>query len=799
MARGRRLAPLAIPFVLAVVLFAPATVGGRVLSASDILLFDPPFPPPAPGFKAANQLQYDSAAVFESDGLQVREALREGRLPVWTPDISAGRPLLATQQSAPLFPLTWIGVVLPYWESLAWIAVLKLTLAAVGTVLLARALGLRLAAALVAGIAFGFGTYLVDWMMHPHSNAYVFLPWLFLFGERLCRNGRLSDAAVLAGVLGVAGLGGQPESTLLVGLATFAWVVHRLLAYRPTRPEAGRRAALGMLAAVLGLALGAVMTLPLLEALREAGEVSRSQPPLPVESGASLFFPELWGRPDRAQLPTFGPGNFTERTFYLGALPTLLAIAGLVARRPRGPQLFFAGLAVTGLVAALDTGPVYDLIAGLPLLDRMNVTRALVLASFALAMLAAFGVECLVSGTSAERRRMLGAAGAVVVVPVLVVLAMHPSWLDGPRDGVTSMLGRDAPVTEDVVGLASVLRWVLFGAAAFTLLAALLRRSRRSVAPLAAAVCLVAADLLIMGWGYSPAIPKEQATPPAPPAVTAMRNLTAGGGRVAGADALDPNTGMRWGLEDARGHEVPHVKRTIELWTALGGARGPIVGVVPTDERTPKLLDVFGVRALLLDPAALQGSELVGAPPLRDDPVVYAGPGGVVLEHPSAFPPAFVAYDWRASPDLTASLLHVGLGTVRQARDEPAIETDDRPPNGQSPPATPARVVSRTDTSVTVEVRARARGQLVLLDTFYPGWRAEVDGRSTPIRPANAAFRAVAVPPGRHEVRFSYRPGSVIAGGAISLAAGAAILACLVVPRARARRRGGKRSDSRSA
>ena len=54
---------------------------------------------------------------------------------------------------------------------------LKLTLAALGTVLLARALGLGFGAALFGGLAFGFGSYMVDWMMHPHSNAYVLLPW----------------------------------------------------------------------------------------------------------------------------------------------------------------------------------------------------------------------------------------------------------------------------------------------------------------------------------------------------------------------------------------------------------------------------------------------------------------------------------------------------------------------------------------------------------------------------------------------------------------------------------------------
>jgi uncharacterized membrane protein YfhO len=75
----------------------------------------------------------------------------------------------------------------------------------------------------------------------------------------------------------------------------------------------------------------------------------------------------------------------------------------------------------------------------------------------------------------------------------------------------------------------------------------------------------------------------------------------------------------------------------------------------------------------------------------------------------------------------------------------------------------------------------------VLLDTYYPGWRAEVDGRRTPIRAANAAFRAVAVPAGRHRVRFTYRPASVLAGGLVSAAAVLVLLAGVAVGARRAR------------
>jgi hypothetical protein len=779
---ARHLLPAALPFVLALILLAPATLGGKVLSASDIPLFSAPLPPPPAGARPENPLQFDSAYVFEPDGLKVREALRDGRLPVWAPELGAGMPLLAAQQSAPLFPLTWLGVIFPYWQAQAWIAVLKLALAALGTYLFATALGLRRGPALLGGITFGLGMYLVVWLMHPHVNAYVVLPWILLLAERLCRSGKIPDSAALAAALGVAYLGGQPESSLFVSLAAAGWFVYRLAAMRPARREVLRRGALALGAALLGGAVAAVMLVPFAEALGESTNVSRSQPALPLKTVLGLVFPEYWGRPDRTDIGITGVSNFTERTGYVGALPLILGAAGLVARRPSGPQLFFAGMVAISLVVAFDTGPAASAARDLPVLDLIQLNRIFVLAAFGLAMLAAFGLERLLDGAPAERRRMLLAAAAIAFAPALLVLAAHASALGELPDALKRVLGRDTVATANAVLLQSTLRWLLPAAAAVGLVA-LAARCRVAGRGLAAACLAVAAvDLLAMGWGYNPAIPLEQADPPAPAPVDVMRRVTEGGGRVVGVNGLLPNTASRWDLRDARGHEQPVVERTVSLWLTLGGISGDgSVAVDPSNTRTDELLDVFGVSGVLL-PAG-------GGPPkslhFGTAGVAYQGAGGIVLERTSPLPAAFVAYGWRQSGGLQESLARMAGGTVAQARDAPVIEGAGPPPAAEAPRATPAAVTSRSDTEVVVDVRARRAGQLVLLDTFYPGWHAEVDGRGRPIRAADAAFRAVEVGPGRHEVRFRYRPASVIAGGAVSLAASAVLLCGLLIPRFR--------------
>jgi uncharacterized membrane protein YfhO len=49
---------------------------------------------------------------------------------------------------------------------------------------------------------------------------------------------------------------------------------------------------------------------------------------------------------------------------------------------------------------------------------------------------------------------------------------------------------------------------------------------------------------------------------------------------------------------------------------------------------------------------------------------------------------------------------------------------------------------------------------LVLHYIYYPGWIAEVDGKTVPIQRSGALFWAVEVPSGTHSVTFHFAPFS---------------------------------------
>ena len=76
------------------------------------------------------------------------------------------------------------------------------------------------------------------------------------------------------------------------------------------------------------------MLLPFAEALTQSFDASRGGPPLAARAALTPFFPEYWGRLRPCALPTSRrcwarSVELAEQTLYIGALPVLLAIAGL--------------------------------------------------------------------------------------------------------------------------------------------------------------------------------------------------------------------------------------------------------------------------------------------------------------------------------------------------------------------------------------------------------------------------------------------------------------------------------------
>jgi hypothetical protein len=87
-------------------------------------------------------------------------------------------------------------------------------------------------------------------------------------------------------------------------------------------------------------------------------------------------------------------------------------------------------------------------------------------------------------------------------------------------------------------------------------------------------------------------------------------------------------------------------------------------------------------------------------------------------------------------------------------------------------------IISETNNRLQLLVNSKEDNLLVLSDTYYPGWKAFVDGIPQKIYRANYAFRAVPLSAGTHRVEFLYDPLSFKLGAGATFLG---ILGCLLI------------------
>ena len=777
--------------LLAVAFYAPALVPGKTLSAADYLWTAAPWAAQRPADVepfGANLELVDTATQFQPFLRYTRDRLPDA--PLWNPYVGGGRPFLGNAQSAVLSPFSVPTYVLPFAWSLGIAATLKLFAAAFGTYLLGRALGMRFGGALLAGLTYGWGLFLVAWAPWPLADVWAWLPWLLLLTDRVVRNPGPLPAAGLAVVVAVQFFGGHPESSFHLLLLTAAFAVLRAVDLRrrgmpvEVGPAAGRLAA----AVAGGVALAALALVPFLELLAHSNDVTVRQDywrlRLPREYLLGFALPDYWGRGTQTAV-----GDFAQsRAVYVGALPLMLAGAALLVR----PTLLRAAFAVLGallMAIVLGVQPLPELIRHVPIVRTGNHLRLIVIVALCLALLAGWGLDDLTrDGRPRRRAAVLALAGALVAGPVLVLAArgdLAPGLLGealavawGFRDAPDALTD---PNARGVIRLASLLVGLVFLGAAALLLAARLSGRLRATAFVGLAVGLVAADLFRAGMGQTPAIDTAVATQPTTPALRYLEdrrpNRFTGLERALGPSPIPPNVAMREKLYDPRSYDFPIEERYDRLWRrAIGGGEGttdfPTTRAVLTARSLPALR-LLSVTDVVQDP---------GDPPVRGAglPLVYEGRDARIYANRRALPRAGVVDAQQMVTGEEAELDAV----LRPGFDGRRVVVTSTPlPGLRSTPGTgvpgSARIVHYGPERVVIVAAAQRPSELVLTDLHYPGWKATLDGEDTPVHRVDWMLRGTSLPPGRHTVEFRYEPASWRIGWMVSALALLGLVATL--------------------
>lgn len=792
MSRGRpwlRIEPgllciFGVTALILAVLFGPAFTGDRVLASQSLLYTSPIFAAEAPPDVADDLNTLLADAVFAYHPLLEfdREQIRSGAMPSWNPNIGAGRPLGAAQ-GAPFFPTSLPMYILSFWQSLIWVAAAKFLIAGLGVYLLCRRFRLATGAAVLGAIAFAFSTYFVALLDAGQALAYMTLPFCLLFADRLLERPRAPSAIALGLAGGLIMLNGHPESAALA-LATVAiFVAFKLAGPRAAagRPRLGRLLAL---AASISAGVGAVAILPLAELLTVATGAQRGGGDQAVTSLSGATLPNFWGRDDTLAFNS-APVHFAGRAFYVGALALLIAVAGFSLRRSR-EQAFFGILAVLLSLIVVDT-PIKDAVELIPGVRIVELTSASGILVLSLCILAAFGFDRFLRCGLEQRRALLKRAAVLALLPLTAVV-IEPQILGAIGDALTpaALLGNDAPSLA-AAKLASVLRWALFAGLGIAALALTARSSRWPAVAAIAAVALVGLDLTLIDRGYRSTIEEAVADPPPPVSVAALKDGSSHARVGGGGTALHPNLASTYGLRDLRAEDLPAIERYLELYTELGGDYTELFGSTTVDLSSPaagKLLSAFAVEQVVAEAGEL---------PPQGYRRSLSAEGQQVFTSSEPHPRAAVAEDWRVAEDLDEALSGIAASPAAKLERSPLIEGAAAAPTAPSSRrmrAPEAKIVRDDPTAVSIEVDSAKGGYLILHDSFYPGWSAEVDGEEAEIDPANVAFRAVRVPAGASTVEFRYHPVALIAGAAITVACTLTSVLALAILMVRRRREG---------
>ncbi|HTA41679.1 MAG TPA: YfhO family protein [Bryobacteraceae bacterium] len=684
----------------------------------------------------------------------------QGHIPLWDPYAFGGRPFAGEMLPSAFYPLHLLfalapmnrnGMVSPrfFHEFLT----LTHLLGACFMFALLRELGRSRPAAFIGACAFSLSGLLASMIWPPYVESGIWLPVIFLFLLRAfkarTRAKSLMEAALAGGCLGMSILTGGMNFFIMQAIVVISAVFYFGAVSRPVPASDQRSHWSGMLlvlaaALVVGGGIGAIQLLPgneyshLTMRYIDGGAFPSSQkipydrlvPGVWPQSLASGLFPFAFGG-------KYGGEEYFP--YYVGILPLFLAVIGIWRHWNNLWVRYLTGLAVLSFVYALgELSPLHGVLyAVVPLLWAARAAnRFFYLVTFALAILAAFGLDTLLEGTG------------------------EPWWAPAKR----------------------VLKWAAIAAAAAFLVPAVFNKPDLNLWNAFSLLLILASCGLLMHLIRQPAGPWIRA------GLAVFVLFDIGAFHWTEADKTSPSTKNQM-------DRVISLRGPVEFIKSRPGLHRVRVDAPPE----PNIGDVYGVQGIFGGGGTVltEYSRLVPLdvllnvryhikPASATDPSpVYSDGQWKVFEDPKAFPRAWIVHKTIVEPNLdklytslydpALDLHHTALLEARLPEaPEPGSET------GES-----IRFRSYEPDHMSIAVNVESAGLLVLSELYYPGWRATVNGKPAAIYRADGALRGIWAPRGQDRIELYYEPMSFYVGATITLLT----LLCVAVGFALSRRK----------
>ena len=608
--------------------------------------------------------------------------------------------------------------------------------------LLIREMGLSVFAGVLAGLAFGCGGIMARCGGWPHLfQSFIWFPVIFLFllravkaptAARVALNGAACGFGVALSLLAGGLYSAIMQTILIVTAAAFA-------AYQEVQPHpriwkpAVRRAAL--IVAFAGLAAGFGSAIQLLPSMEFSGQTLRSvgSAILPANQKIPYAYVNNGMLPhsfiELFMIPQAFGGNLGSgeaASPYLGVLALLLAVIGAWRNRANQWVRYFTAMTVLTFLYSMTS---YSLLHGVlyAIVPRLwlarEATRSMYLADFALAVLCAFGVETVFSG-SVEWWR-----GAAQPLKWLSIACAAALWVDAfvPKQEMSPWLTFSLLLALASAGL---LRYAALG--------------HRGVWVKAVFVFCVMFDLYAFDWSAVNILQQAKGTDEMARLMSlrdASRFLRTrpGSFRVQFLSDPIPNYGPVFGVESTWGAAATVLTN---YWQTRG--RG----------------ELWNIRYSIRPSSA------------ADPNPIYTDPAWKIYEEPSPGPRAWIVHRVAVEPSeqRLTDLVNNGSFNPRESAllKAPLAASLSAPANAA---ADRVDISSYRAEAPVVDAWSDTPSLLVLSEMWYPGWKGTVNGQPAAIERVDGALRGILIPAGHSRVELRYRPLSQMVGAILTFLA----------------------------
>jgi hypothetical protein len=667
---------------------------------------------------------------------EAADNLRSFTWPLLTSTIFSGSPLLATYQSAVLFPANILLVILPKFWGWNIFVIGSTFFAGLSMMLFLNSFAKTRTGIFLGGAVYALGGFMTTTTeLGTHVWAMGCLPLIMLSIDRIVLQKNNKYFFVIPILVAILILAGSMQvlvfGMVLAGLyAVFRTIKWKILAKI-------------LLAVLLGAGIAAVQIIPTLDVYKNSirneenyalrSNFGLSEMPLLIRLWSADFFGHPSTQNDWSGL------DYIEYSSFLGTITVVLVLSSLVLIKI--PEVRFFSITLGILLILVYNNPISRWVFSLPipLLTNSLASRLFFIVGLLASVLVAFVIEKI------ENPKLIR------IVPVISIFLLVISWM---------WWKFVAPPEFQSISLRNLLWPSLL--LVVTAVSCLFSPKRKYILP-AVFVILTLVDLGRYFRKFNPYMPSNLIFPSTP--ITEFLSKNSSGYRILNSSdlVLPPNTWSAYGLESIEGYDPLHslsYSRMIHVANNQDYFNSP-----------SRVMDITGLNIKFLQ--TLNVKYIISA---KDDGIALGENNGLtkvfqdretsVWENQGVKERLFFAKSYKVKStesDLAKELMDLNFNpthTVILAGD-PGInieKTEDATIDN----------VNLSSQEVNFQTGVPSPQLLVFSQNYDKGWKAFANNQPTTVHRADGGLMAVAVPTGTVNWKLIYLPDSFVQGKLIS-------------------------------